>query len=57
MGGAKNMENLQIDKKTKQIRLDASFHKKLKILASQKGMSIKALIELELESLVNEVKI
>ncbi len=51
------MENLQIDKKTKQIRLDASFHKKLKILASQKGMSIKALIELELESLVNEVKI
>lgn len=52
------MENRQIDKKVKrykQARLDASFLNKLKIIAAQRGISIKDLIQFELEPLTKNV--
>jgi predicted HicB family RNase H-like nuclease len=39
------MNNRQIDNKTKQVRIDKSLHQTLKILASEKGITIKALVE------------
>lgn len=39
------MQNRQIDKSTKQVRIDAEIHKWLKVKAAKEGISIKRLIE------------
>lgn len=46
------MKNRQIDhKKTKQIRIDADLHMELKLKATQKGVSMKKLLEQYLQDL------
>ncbi len=47
------MKKRQIDKKTKQVRVNTEIHKVLKIEAAKEGMSIKSL----LEELLSKLKI
>jgi len=39
------MENRQIDKKSKQVRIDVYLHKRLKVESAKANMSIKAYLE------------
>ena len=49
-GREKNMKNLQIDNKTRQVRVSKELHQALKISASEEGKSMKALLEEALKS-------
>jgi len=49
-GEGKNMRNRQIDSKTKQVRINRRLHQALKILASEEGKTMKAVVE---ESLIS----
>jgi len=44
-GKGNNMENRQIDKKSKQVRIDVYLHKRLKVESAKANMSIKAYLE------------
>ncbi len=48
------MQNRQIDKTTKQIRISREIHKQLKVLAASEGKSLKTLTEELLEQAAGE---
>lgn len=52
--GGKTMQKRQTDKKTKQVRIDTEIHRLLKIRAAKERISMKALLEEFLASLLNK---